>query len=481
MRGKIIAVFSVVVIVVGLLAFALTRATIGDLLANPERAHNEADRAAIAASAQLQLDGLNLQRWLSEQAADPNVLDVFRRETQATKAEAATGQATHLMSLAAAEFKATPPGMIAFVDDGGIALGRDGSSLLRGDDLGKAYPSLLDAIKKGRTASDVWANRARGDLQLTSYAAVRDASGKSLGALIIGTPINDGRLTTVSDSTSGRALVIAVANGDNVDVLAKSNGTRPEILTALTSMKAQVQTAMAAPVPAQLQGSAAGFSTSGLGLRGYGDGKRAAIIALAPVAIGDPNSLLMPVLGSTALGLVLVVFAGILLGSYITRPIVELEEGLLAVINGQADRRFEIEHAEFGGLVFRINTLLNTLMGVPEDDTDEQGRPSRSPNTNELQDAMAVDGNVGGGDTVDRATAAALRDEPADAYYTRLYGEYIAAKKSIGDPTDHITRDAFVSRMQSSEADASSKQGKPVRYKVELRGREVMLIAVPLD
>ena len=35
------------------------------------------------------------------------------------------------------------------------------------------------------------------------------------------------------------------------------------------------------------------------------------------------------------------------------------------------DVRFEIEHAELGGLVFRLNSLLNQLMGVQEDDTDE--------------------------------------------------------------------------------------------------------------
>ena len=70
---------------------------------------------------------------------------------------------------------------------------------------------------------------------------------------------------------------------------------------------------------------------------------------------------------------------GFLLGNYLSRPIEELEEGLLAILNGKTDLRFEIEHAELGGLVFRLNSLLNQLMGVQEDDTDEEGRPSRPP------------------------------------------------------------------------------------------------------
>jgi hypothetical protein len=38
------------------------------------------------------------------------------------------------------------------------------------------------------------------------------------------------------------------------------------------------------------------------------------------------------------------------------------------VINGKTDMRFELEHAELGGLVSRINSLLNALTGVPEGD-----------------------------------------------------------------------------------------------------------------
>jgi nitrogen fixation/metabolism regulation signal transduction histidine kinase len=71
------------------------------------------------------------------------------------------------------------------------------------------------------------------------------------------------------------------------------------------------------------------------------------------------------------LGLFLVVTGGFLLGNYISRPIAEIEEGLLLVINGQQDLRFELEHEELGGLTSRINSLLNSLLGVKEG--DDQG------------------------------------------------------------------------------------------------------------
>ena len=70
--------------------------------------------------------------------------------------------------------------------------------------------------------------------------------------------------------------------------------------------------------------------------------------------------------------------------------------------------------------------------------------------------------------------------EPADQYYSRLYAEYIAAKKSLGEQVDHITNETFTTRIQGMEAEAQAKQQRPVRFQVQVNGREVVLLAVPL-
>jgi hypothetical protein len=482
MRGKLIAVFSVVVIVVGLLSFVLMRASLGDLFQNPDRARDEAGHAASAANAELQLRGLNMQRWLTEQAGDPALREPFKAETADSRSQYATTQANRIFSKATSDFPSSAPTIVAFVDQQGIALGRNGSNLLRGDDLGKFYPSLVATTKKGTSGSDVWVNKGRNEQMLVSYSSVREADGKVLGAVLVGTPLDDGLLTAISSESSGKPLLLALPVGEGVEVVAKSSNTPPAIVAAFTgaATKGAVTPALGASKPQQLGGPAE-YAISGLGLSGFGDNKRAAIISAAPLALaGDLSALLLwPIVGTTLLGIVLVIISGILLGSYISQPIVELEEGLLAVINGQTDKRFELEHAEFGGLVFRINTLLNTLMGVAEDNTDDQGRPSQAPSAQDFAPALSVDER--GTENVDRAAAASLKAEPAAAYYERLYGEYIQAKQSIGDPVAHITKDAFLGKIQASEADAAARQGKPVRYKVELKGREVTLIAVPLD
>jgi hypothetical protein len=80
----------------------------------------------------------------------------------------------------------------------------------------------------------------------------------------------------------------------------------------------------------------------------------------------------------------------------------------------------------------------------------------------------------------DPAIVAALRAESPDQYYRRLYNEYIAAKRQMGDPVDHITFDAFTGRIRASEGEMTQKHGRPVRYQVQLKNNAVVLIAVPL-
>jgi hypothetical protein len=161
-----------------------------------------------------------------------------------------------------------------------------------------------------------------------------------------------------------------------------------------------------------------------------------------------------------------------------------LEEGLLAILNGQTDKRFELDHAELGGLAFRIDQLLNQLMGVEEDTTDDEGRVSMAPNAANFTDALAVDDKrmmqPASEITMDPEAIRALAAEAPSAYYARIYREYVAAKRNIGEATDHITEQAFAARIQGMEQEAAQKYGRPVRYQVQARNREVVLLAVPL-
>lgn len=485
MRWKIITINSGVIVLLGLFLYALLRTQLTDLVSNEARIQADATRVVSATNAQLQLDALKVERWLSEQALTAQVREPFLASIQNARAEGATEQCNRIQAAAAQNpaLAGTPAAIVALVDADGVSLGRNGSNLMRGEDLGKAHPRLKAVLSAGASGSAIWYNPQQSQQWFVSYAAVRDPSGKVLGGIVYGTPLNDERLTRTTDKTSGGAIVVGVPTARGLETVAKSKSVPPEVASALA------QDPLAPNVLAALKLDNASRITGGLPdwvvvanpLGGYGDGRQAVLLAVAPAKTADLGGVTAAIAGMVGLGIVLVSIAGVLLGNYISKPIEELEEGLLQILNGRTDLRFELEHAVLGGLVFRINTLLNQLMGVQEDDTDEDGRPSLAPSAKAFGGALEVDEkSSAGAEQVDAGVAAALAAEPAPSYYRRIFQEYIQAKRSIGDPTDHITEASFVERIQQREQEMSSRTGRAVRYQVQLRGKEVVLIAVQL-
>jgi hypothetical protein len=482
MRWKIIIVNAGIAIVVALLTYVLLATSLKDVVANQAERKREVAQALRAANAQLALDALRMERWLESNATAPSVRAVLAGGTADARSEAATAETNRLRDAAVSEpmFAKMAPSLVLIVDAQGVAVGRNGSALMRGENVAAAYPSLAESLKTGHTASAIWLNHKRQEQMLTSYAPIRGDNGAVLGALVVGTPLNDERMTRTSDLTSGHNLLLEVVGDPAVEVVADS-GAPADVVSAAAqgSVTTAAKQALSSSGVVTVDATAGGQLFGAVPLEGYGDTK-GVIVAAVPASLVDSlGGLLWPVFAVSGLGLLLVIVGGVLLGNYISGPVSELEDGLLAIINGNSDLRFQLEHDELGGLVFRINSLLNALMGVAEDTTDEQGRPSQGPSARDFQEALAVDESAAG--QVEPGVAAALAAEGADQYYRRLFNEYIAAKRKIGEPVEHITFDAFIGRIRTSEAETSQKQGRPVRYQVQLRGNAVVLIAVPLS
>lgn len=486
MRNKIIAVNAAIVVLIGLLSFALVRGALVSASGNSVQMAAAAKRDAQSASARLQLDGLRMERWLATKANEPNTLEVLAKASPSARADAATALSDALLSGAKQTmvFQGAVPSLLVLVDAQGKTIGRNGSNLGRGDDLGALYPGLKAALSSGSTGSDVWFNPGRNDQYLASYAPVRDETGKLVGAIAAGFTLND-ELSRVSESTAGKGLKLVVPQGDAITVVASSSASSDDLNQAIQgSAKTSIKAAIASGSPSAADATGK-VLVAAAPIEGFGDGKRVAVVAAVPSSLlEDITGMLLPLIGgATLLGIILVVAGGWLLGSYITGPITTLEEGLLAILNGQTDKRFQLDHPDLGGLAYRIDQLLNQLMGIEEDTTDEEGRVSKAPTAANFSDAMSVDRSgeaAAAADGMDAAALQALANEPVESYYRRIYGEYINAKRSLGEAVDHITDVAFRQRIQSMEQDASSKYGKPVRYRVQTRGREVVLLAIPL-
>ncbi len=485
MRNKIIAVNAIIILVVGLLSWVLMRQRISAAASNQTVLLATAKHAVQGASSRLQLDALRTERWLAGHSGDQTILDAFQKSTVSARKEAATTICDRMLSDArgSAAFEGVAPAMAMLIDEKGQLIGRNGSNLNYGRDLSADYPSFKDALTKGMSGSDVWANKDRQDSFLASYVPVRASDGHVAGMIALGVGLAD-ELARVSDQTTGLALaIVAQEKGADLAVVAHSTNTMILSEAATGPAKDLVQRILSGGKADATPVLASDMYVGASPLDGLGAGKSAALVSSAPATLlEDTGALASPILYLAFLGLFGVIVGGWWLGNYITRPINLLEEGLLAILNGQQDKRFELDHPELGGLAFRIDQLLNQLMGIEEDTTDDQGRPSKAPSAADFREAMSVDrsGSASGGEQVDPAQAAALAAEPADHYYARIYAEYIAAKKSLGEQTDHITEQAFATRIQGMERDATQKYGRPVRYQVHARNKEVVLLAVPL-
>ncbi len=483
MRTKIIAVNAVIVVLLGLLSFALIRAAVSSAAGNTTQLQADAKHDVQSASARLQLDGLRTERWLAAKAAEGATLEVMSKSSPTARGEAATALSDAVLSAAKQSpvFAGNVPSLVVLVDAQGKIIGRNGSTLGRGDDLAPLYAGLKESLATGHSGSDVWFTPARNDQYLASYAPVKNEQGKVMGAIAAGFTLND-ELSRVSEATTGRALKLVMLQADALAVVASSANNNEQITQALAGpAKDSIKGALTQGHVASTEAS--DVIVAAAPIEGFGDGHRAALVGAKPSSLIDNvTGMLLPLIaGVTVLGLVLVIAGGWLLGTYITRPITELEEGLLAILNGQTDKRFQMDHPDLGGLAFRIDQLLNQLMGVEEDNTDEEGRVSKRPSKEAFNEAMNVDDKrMETEEQMDTHSLQQLAAEPVDAYYARIYSEYIAAKKSLGEATDHITDAAFKGRIQGMEQEATAKYGKPVRYKVQTRGREVILLAIPL-
>ncbi len=377
MRWKIILVNGAIAIAVAIITFIVLDSALTSAVANPSQRKAAVERAIRAANDRLELDALRVERWLDAQVEAAPVQAVFAAGTALARSDAATKQASRIIDATATEpgIRKLTPQLVLFVDAKGISVGRNGSDLMRGEDMGAEYPELQKTLKVGRTQSDIWASRRRQEQMLVTYAPVRGAEGAILGAVVLGTPLNDERLTLTSAETSDGVLIVGVPAQEDVDLIAASGRAAPELmaLAAAPNIDQAAVQALGSQEAVVVADQDVFFGTAPL--RGYGTAQPAVLIAAVPrSAIGSVGDLLWPIFAVAFGGLMLIIIAGVVLDNYIARPIAELEEGLLAIINGQDDLRFDIEHPELGGLVHGINSLLNSMMDVVE--TDDDGRAS---------------------------------------------------------------------------------------------------------
>lgn len=495
MRTKIIAGNLLAVLVVGLVSYAMVKSSLETTLVEEVDSRIASDFELLQRS--FRLSASDLAELVDQQADQRALADVFlttldetSRRTRAY--EAADRTANWLQDPAR---RGGAPDIVAVIDDRGLVVARNADRNRMYQQSLAAIPAVARALL-GETATGIWQKEDEQKvLQIAVSPIVHE--GRILGALLVGYDVSN-QLALREGQLLGRDVAFLL--GDRVYSSSFEQGHETEALREhlfgeegrAATQAALTQGANSAPFRVHITDIEYVAVTGPA--PGSHEGTQLAMVVLADrtsqAAKASPVSMILIL---TALGVLVVLVYGFLIGTSFIKPIEQMEEGILAVINGRTDLRIDLQSAEYGGLVYRINQLLNVFTGTPEE--DEQGRVSAPPGQRWTDDGessagMAMPaGAAASGPTEpasgaaaaadepeDPALAAQLAAEPEDAYYARVYKEYVAAKQAAGEDVSNIPQDKFVQRLKANEQGLIKKHScRMVRFQVQARGTQVNL------
>ncbi len=493
MRLKIIAGNVLWVLVTGLVAFFGVRIGIADQATTDVTEDTQRNYEVLERS--FRLSAAELTEAVRDRALTHEVGSVFNAsgtESLRTRAHtAANGVASWLGD--PARGMGGRPELVLITDENGRVLARDlDPERMFDTQLAQSLPILRDVLE-GRARNTLWRQRSDNKVLRVVAAPIRSEDGRVIGALMVGYDLSNGF------AEAQAALLAHGAVGYVVEgALYSASGEMPTLEAALAEGGA-----LKAPAAAALS---SGTPSSRLEFT-VGDGAYVAIVGPVPGIEGFPAGMVSIVdagarlertsAANIALIMTLVAALGVfiysfLIGSNLLRPLEDIEEGVLKVINGRTDFRIDVDDGEFGGLAYRINQLINMLTGVEE--SDEEGHTTSSGTWGAQTDvgtgsrqAVAAAGVVQAvagesADGSDANLAAQLAAEPADRYYQRVYNEYIAGKQAAGEDVSNIAADRFIERLKGQEASMAQKKGcRMVRFQVQVADGQVSLKPVLIN
>lgn len=499
MRLKIIAGNLVAVLLLGLVSYSVVGADLRKDVASKLVAQIGNDQVLLDRS--LRLTAFEFVEHVKDRASDLDVRSAFGaldEEGRRTRAYDAAERSANWFGDPARGLRGRPH-LVVLTDDSGKVLARDTDrNRMYGMQLDKALTSVRLTLADGNARHDVWKKDDEGKLLELAVAAVRSDAGQIVGALVVGYDFTNGLARAEGKRLGGRDVAFMV--DDKVYSSSLSESVAKQLRGYLFG---EAKT---------LSSSAYAGSVSTPWLVTAGEQEFAGVIAPLPEArstrvayavLANRTAGEKEAAGPTkiilALTLVfsLVVLAyGFVVGNTIVRPIEEIEEGVLAVINGNTEVRLDTSNTDLGGLAYRINQLLNVFTGVQEAAAEDDGEGADNPAASSVdwKDTAFSDGGgtappitagssapaagaagTGGEPIDDPAIASALEAEAEGAYYHRVFEEYAAAKRASGE-TFTVPEERFTQRLKGNEQALAQKHGvRCVRFQVQATGEQVNL------
>ena len=478
MRLKLIAGNLVILLLVGLGSYLVVRTQLRSELSKELEEGIGDDSELFARS--WRADGARLAEGVSSRAASNSARNVFTASGETKRRGRAFDAAQDVSKWFQnpARGRRERPHIVAVIDETGRVIARDTDrNRMFGEQLLNQVPILRGVLERGASRYGVWHHEDK--LLQVGAAAIRNDQGGVVGALLVGYDLSNG-FAKGEARLIGHDLLFIMS--DRIYSTSTSVDVRDALQESLYSppldngTKAALQGKPTLPWTATLARDDYVGVTAALPMA---RGVEAGYVVLADLgkhtALAEVATM---ILWLTLLGLIGVAIYGFIIANNIMDPIEQMEDDILAVINGRGDVRLEVETVELGGLSYRVNQLINLFTGVAEEDAE--GRAVTSSGAWEAVSATGPDlgaqPSSGGPIESDDPEVAVLAALAEDEYFAQLYKDYVAAKESVGEDVSSVPEERFIERIRGNADHLAKKHGaQMVRFKVETIGGQVNL------
>ncbi|MEZ4392976.1 MAG: hypothetical protein R3A48_17965 [Polyangiales bacterium] len=306
-------------------------------------------------------------------AASPELAAVFAQESESARRDAAFAFAEQqARAYARLPGRNRPADLVAVIDDAGRVIARN---VERNQDVNRdlrgQFPAVARALTgpRGAKVRDYIHYSEQSWFEVAVVPVMGE--GHPRGALLVGfTPADSAARNDASRVGVGVGYVFR--EGERFTVQSLSVGQQAEKEQLSRWLGAQGANLFGARTRHTLTLGGQEYRLAAMPMPGASDGRVGGAVVLRSLtqARAPATDVAAPVLLATLLGVLLVTAYNLYLALYLQKPIEQIEDGLLQVINGNPHHRIQVEHEELGGVIYRVNQLLGSV------DDEDQGEGS---------------------------------------------------------------------------------------------------------
>jgi HAMP domain-containing protein len=381
MRWKLVVGNVLAVLLVGILGWMLSRGRASEELATDVAP--SVDRATSLLDAVRAQDGDQLVDAVEAATHAPDIAAVLSADSESAQRDAAFTFSEAMARQIGAQIqrRGRPADLVAVLSPDGRVLGRNADRRLdAGRNVGQEFPAVAHALSapRGHVVRDYIRYGEQGWLEVAVAPVMVDDHIR--GGLLVGFVLAD----SASRSDAQRigvdvGYLFREGDGCMVQSLSVGQQREKEQLRAWCTQR-QLQTLLRGRQSTTLTLGDDQYLAMTIPMPGaYSAGSAGAVVLRSITASRAPaNDVAFPMLLAMLLGLVVSVGYNLYIAMYFEKPIEQIEDGLLQIINGNREHRINVEHAELGGIVYRVNQLVGELTGVDEDNEGSGGGSGES-------------------------------------------------------------------------------------------------------